>query len=337
MVTAVKNINELNELVKEDSKKNKDFEVAPTQISWANGGLEVRGLGRFAPTKLCLDQLCSKVGIMPTTAQWLQLHHPAQFNQIMEKQVDFWAYSQKENKNNLLRLREVNGEMKARAILSDRYGIMDNHSSVQVLKDSLPSEFHGLKFNGIKNKSVIDVETGRMECRVLVPAILPGTETDEHSFGFVVSNDETGRGSLSVEAHYLRAFCTNQLRGLGNIAKYKHIGKDRFNSIESDFSELIKNTAVTANSQFAAYWNTRDKKVEDTESFLMQEGLLLKLPKKALKDIVETELLKRNVQETGSTVYSVIQSFTEYARDLDDAATAQLFEVAAGALAIRKG
>lgn len=328
----VNNLQELNELVLEDSKKNKDLEISVKDIMWVGDRLLVAGSGSFTPTRVCLDQLCAKVGIMPTTAEWLQQNHSAEFNSVMQREVSKWVGSESVDRRMFLRLREVGGELKARALLSPRYGVMDNNQAVEVLKNSLPESFHKLKFNGMKNQALINPETGRMNCKVLVPAVMPDTTEDPHSFGFVITNDETGRGSLEVSAQYIRAFCTNQLRGLGNIAKYRHIGYNRFESIQEDFSGLVRDTAVTANKQFEAYWNTRDRKVENAEEFLLREGNLLKLPKKALKAIISEGRLLRNVKETGSTVYSVIQSMTEFARDLEDAATAELFELAAGSL-----
>lgn len=335
MLVAMKaeNLKDLSRIVVEDAKNNKDTVVSVRSLQFKNSLLHSEA-GPLEVTSACRDQLASKLGMPPTVARYLQETDHEGYNRAMQLALHKFQ-QENENKEVLLRSRTVGGVEYARAVLSTRYGIMDNWEALKVLQEAFPTEFLNLPFNGIKNGPLIDPYSGRMQTKILVPAIVPGSESDEHSFGFIIKNDETGRGCLEVSGSYVRKTCTNQLQGLSKLASYSHRGYNRFASIEKDFLDLVQTMMQSSGRNFQKYWDTRDKKLDNAEEFLLDKSRLLGLSKKATMKLLAEGRLARNVESTGSNVYSVVQSLTEFARDLEDAEMAEMFETAAGALVLK--
>lgn len=273
-------LKELDKLVSTSQKFDKkkvDLEGVPSALSVAKTGkfafnnetnfFGTKAVERVAGLNLepnALAQLLGRVsvpffgkgnGTTMDRADWetMLAKYPQHFAAIMNDLLP-----QIESKGLLVRT-----EAKAiRAILTDKYGIVDNTDVLNSVREVLVASAPDLKDLRIVNSSIdrdrLDLRVVFSEPKVKNPEGLPQGETRRndprdnrpYGLGVFVSNEETGRGGLSVKALIWRGVCTNSIivNTQQSIA-LRHIGETQvlLGRLQQAFADALPVAAQTLN------------------------------------------------------------------------------------------
>lgn len=157
----------------------------------------------------------------------------------------------------------VRTEAKAiRAILTDKYGIVDNTQVLNSIREVLMQSAPDLKdlriVNSVIDRDRLDLRVVFSEPKVKNPEVAPQGDTRRndprdnrpYGLGVFVSNEETGRGGLNVKALIWRGMCTNSIivNTQQSIA-LRHIGETQvlLGRLQQAFADALPVAAQTLN------------------------------------------------------------------------------------------
>jgi hypothetical protein len=279
--------------------------------------------------------LADRCGVPRSVYCWLASNNKDEWSRIVSRQWDSWAV--KTDKGILARLREVTDKegattTKVRAVLSQGYGVFDNTEFFQMFAEALPPEMRAARFVGMGNNIFVDPTSGALNCKLLIPTEFRTdiSKGDRHSLGVAFGNNETGGGPAKFSGLFKRWHCTNEMRFAEADCRIVHQGRQGLMAT-GKIREALELLAGKADKNFASYWNTHDIRLADPADAMRNLQPLNDLGKRQTERIIETKL-EHNIAESGYTAFSVVQSLTEYARDLEDKERAALVERAAGRL-----
>jgi hypothetical protein len=215
--------------LEEVNKVKVDFSVPFNEMDMENGniqihpsfmeGLHTKGvdLSTISETVLRMNfsaetQLCNRLGIR--IDYWRKCK--ANIAELADLNVNHWLkyHAEKKNKNLLLRTymkgTEGSGSTDGllRAVLSERYGIVDNIDILYAVLDAITQAAKESKIHVIAE--TCDLTDKRMYCRFIAPQIQQNSidllrgyrnPNEDHEggvgtcVGFVIGNSETGHGS----------------------------------------------------------------------------------------------------------------------------------------------
>ncbi len=163
----------------------------------------------YGVTELARRQLADKLKIPFSYFERMRTEHP----DLLDRNVNTWLQTDGERRM----VRTLDGQV--RAVLSERYRRLDNFDlaeSVLPVLQQLPE---------VRFESVELTET-RMYLKCVTPRLshemAPG---DLVQAGVVVSNSETGQGSLSVQPLLYRLVCRNGLIAADSSLRKTHLGR----------------------------------------------------------------------------------------------------------------
>jgi len=208
-------------------------------------------------------------------------------------------------------LRTLNGEL--RAFLSNSYKRLDH---APVLEHTLPSIINGDIETKLLSSNITD---SKMYLKVLFPddslaqqiGITAKGTPDIIRPGFMLSNSETGHGSLALQAFFWRSFCDNGCHFGGIDAfnfKRSHLGGKLIEGV--DFSIISDETRVLEDR--ALIGQTTDMlKAIASQDFSRQMGDKLRLAnesEKVVNPVPAVELLAKEVGIRQSETDGVLES-----------------------------
>jgi len=271
--TAIKTqLKELDKLIaasEKFDKKKVDLEGAPSHFSVTNTG-KVNftkpadlfgvpgGFERVANLTLetnALRQLLGRVsvpyfgkgnGTTMDSADWdvMLVRYPKYFAAIMNDLIP-----QIESKGLLVRTHGKD----IRAILTDKYGIVDNTQVLNAVHEVLAATGSAMPDLKVHNSSItrdrLDMRIVFQNPKVQNPEIVPQGETRRgdvgnrpYGFGAYVGNEETGRGGLSVKALVQRHGCANSIivEHKENI-QLRHLGETQvlLGRLQQSFADIL--------------------------------------------------------------------------------------------------
>lgn len=236
-------------------------------------GIQVSGLGTFAPTNLAHDQIASKCGI--PSGYYNRMIREGRWPLLAEN-INAWMPDRER------RLVRTLGP-RMRALLSDGYRILDN---LDLLWASLEA-FKGLDLQ-IQGAEASETRlylraTARWD-KNLLKEIKPG---DMVAPGVTIRNSEVGNGKLAVEPFLLRLVCSNGMIGEHSFSRV-HIGAknplghlsyqtiaDQSKAIWGEIGDTIR---ATFNPKFFDEWVER---IQGTA------GVKIKAPERAIDNVVK--------------------------------------------------
>lgn len=326
-------LEEVRDILVELNTMSADHRVDARQVSNVDLTHITTPEGKFLFTDDAIGQVASRADIPKTAFYWLRENHPTQALSILQNHWDKYVQGLSEKSGQLLiRTRTVGEDQVARAVLTNRYGIIDSLDLVNHLLSCLPSVFADRKISGMKSHVWLDYVTGAINLKGILDDVVPGSEKDKHSFGFVANNDECGHGSAGLNALINRFFCTNQFQSQGMYrgSRQAHIAGAK--TIE-EFGEKVEAWATNqlegATNQFAKYWNLQKVVVDQPDKTLVKVGQDFGLPKRDLIQVVETKL-PIYLEKDGHSAYAIVNSLTEFARDMQDRAAQAYWEETIG-------
>lgn len=231
-------------LLQEQEVRKVDMIVQGYNLRGDNGHLVVSGTdpvitedgvtmadGRFLPTAVADEGVAEKLGIPLAYVRRLRNEHI----ELWDENVNGWL-RRAEEKQYMLRTFRPQGEGDvgvARALLSDRYSIMDN-------LDVLMATLDGVREAGVSaNVSSGDLSERRMVVRIVSPEITAmaptllkgyrygGKDADDYPLvwaGIKITNSETGGGAFSVVPEFEVQICKNGMTITKDAVRNVHLG-----------------------------------------------------------------------------------------------------------------
>lgn len=239
-------------------------------------------------------------------------------------------------KDQKMLLRTLDGNV--RAVLSDRYKIMDNHD---------------LLLRSLEEFQNVGAELHRAdltESHMYIKAIVPHTvaeirENDTVVPGVIIQNSEVGAGAFKVLPFMLRQVCSNGMIGESTITKI-HLGKQKDTGI-------IKFSQETQMAENATLWlqvrdiirGTFDPVTFDkwVSQLRMSTEVEIENPVFAVDNVIETfgisdemkdDLLNHFSREGDMTQWGLANAVTRTGRDMDDPEKVIEMEVIGGQIAV---
>ena len=217
--------------------------------------------------------------------------------ELQAQNLNYWLEQERKERNTFFC--RFNGEHQVRAVFTDRYTAIDNReilSKMIELNFRPEQEVQYMLDDGMMVVKVPDY--GKSFNVVLKDTVAPGIS---------IGNSEIGFLSFCIECFYLRLVCTNGMVVPVSVgqSRFKHISRKAFEALP----ETIRQVAESSNRQQAQMVisvNTPvHSPIQTIESFNKRFGLTL----------AEGEMVKASfAQETGETMWNVIQAYTGSAR-----------------------
>jgi hypothetical protein len=233
-----KTLQELAIEIERQNKVKRDFVASTADMEMTvslaedEGGrhaplLGLNGMMPFTVNSIAHDQIGTKLGIPGKYYDRMLAEDP----ELLAENVNTWLHKQPMKRM----VRTLDGT--ARAFLSDKYRRIDNYEIAQAVLPMI-AEMHEAKVESC------EITDKRMYLKVLNPRVTAEiTKGDVVQSGLLISNSETGLGSVSVMPLVYRLVCTNGMIAADSGQKKYHSG--RTNEAEGNY-EIYRNETIAA-------------------------------------------------------------------------------------------
>ena len=321
-----------NTLEYQNSVKH-DYDISPYRLNMTDDAkLTVRGLNvdQFECSRTFHNQMAEKLNIPIRYYNRMLEKKPA----LLAENVNRWLHDDEFSRHLTLRTFQEESGNTARALLSDRYRIVD-HIEVS---DTVFGALAGVE--GLELSS-----TGLTEDRLYYKYVFPKVQGeirkgDIVQAGFVITNSETGLGACSIMPMIYRLVCTNGMVIASITESFRkfHIGKRR--SLVNDINIYVgddENILLTAKINdfiqnrlcedgFKAYFDAMVSATE-AKSAVDSKTLLERTAKKFGFNETEAKIvLEHYVHDDDKTLYGLSNAITRASQDLADYGRASEFE-----------
>lgn len=275
-----------------------------------DGSLFLEGIqGPLGFTDTGFSQFCNLFGMPVQYARKCIQRKPKMFTDHLRE----WMEDAPNDKERLIRMfADAEGNHRVRAVLSDKYGIMDNLPIFQELSwipkelnadvrgFGLTSDHFDLRFRMPDRKKVI----GKLRDGITDDWVMPGLH---------IRNSETGMSKLTVIMFIDRLVCSNGMvasRNTDQSFSRRHVGR-----MEIDVNDRIESIVGKMDNTFNEY----------IEEMLRAKGDKVENMEKYLERVIEQNFTKTQGQriqqafdqEPGNSRHHVIQAITAAARDIE--------------------
>ena len=287
-----KSLQELAVEIERQKTSKRDFLADTPKLNLTlEGNLELAGVGSFNPTENCHAQISDRLKIPKRYYDRMREAAP----ELLQHNVNHWFGTNPEKRL----VRTLDGS--ARAFLSDRYRVLDNFD---LMEASLPI----IQEQGCEIVSC-EVTTNNLFIKALFPKIESEiAKGDIVQSGLVISNSETGQGSLRVEPLIYRLVCLNGMIANASMKKY-HVGRGSGTNLE-DIMELLSDK--TRKMSDAAFWMQVQDIIRSVFSRDIFEANVNKLREAANQEIKRDpvqviEIVKKDYNLTDNQGTSMLQ------------------------------
>ncbi len=184
----------------------REMALVPPTAGTGWGTLRVPGYGELPLTKHATVQLAEHTGVPMRYAERMATEQP----DLLSANINRWL--QHAPARRLVRMAEDH----VRAVLSDRYKVVDNYDLAFLLADR--AQAHGAQV------IACSLTEERMYVRLTVPDAAQEIRAGDHVVpGLLAANSEVGSGAFSVEPYVYRLLCQNGLVGEASLYRV-HLG-----------------------------------------------------------------------------------------------------------------
>jgi Domain of unknown function (DUF932) len=285
------------ELLNQQESK-RDFHAKTKSLNMLPSGqfrLETKDSELVMPaTGYAHGQMASKLNIPKVYYDRMLKHSP----QLLSENVNHWLGQSDDTSL----IRSLRGEM--RAVLSDRYRIVDHNDILAMVLPELAEMGDGMKIASCQvteSKMYIKVINTNLEAAISL--------NDPVHAGFILSNSEVGSGSMSVEPFIYRLVCTNGMILKDHRQRKNHVGRvtenhnlyaiDTLAAIDNTFKLKLRDLVRNAISI-----TTFREAVEDLQ--VAKTAIIVGNPVKAVE--VTAKAIGLNESESGLVLSNLIRS-----------------------------
>lgn len=189
-------------------------------------------------------------------------------NEGMDKRAESWEFSGKKPRDARVRVRhDDNGNDVIRAIVSERYGVIDNHEALEMIVNSLPSLTDALA-------SHITHDGDDMFGNVLLPDHMKSEPDSDYGVGISFRNSEIRNATFKVSPFLFRAICLNGMiwgRQDSTIQiNQRHMGKINTQELQEQVRTAIAVALTQGNDMLTLLGYSKQVKVNNVLPVIAQ-------------------------------------------------------------------
>lgn len=182
-------------------------------------------------------------------------------NTELNRREQTWNNSGKEPRSFRVRVRhDDEGNDIIRAIVSERYGVIDNHEALEMIAKSLPSIDGALA-------SHLDNDGDDIFANILVPDHMKSEPDSDYGVGIAFRNSEIRNATFKVSPFLFRAICLNGMiwgrQDSGIQINQRHMGRINTQELQAQVTNAIKVALTQGNDLLTLMSLSKQVKVEN--------------------------------------------------------------------------
>lgn len=255
-------------------------------------------------------------------------------NEELDLREQEWANNGKEPRDFRVRIRQdEEGNDVIRAIVSERYGVIDNHEAMDFIADALPSLQDALA-------SHIFNDGDDIFGNVLLPDHMKSEPDSDYGVGIAFRNSEIRNSTFKVSPFLFRAICLNgMIWGRSNseiTVNQKHLGKVDTDALRKQVRHAIAVALTQGNDMLTLMGHAKNVKVNNPVAVIAQLSRDYKMTIEQGK-IWHKGYLDSLEEKTGdlneNSAFGIVNGLTRSAQNYKGASREQMETVASYILA----
>ena len=189
-------------------------------------------------------------------------------NSELSLREQMWANDGKDSREFRIRVRkDDDGADNVRAVVSGRYGVIDNHEAVEMIANALPSLTDALA-------SHISNDGDDIFGNVLLPDYMKSEPDSDYGVGIAFRNSEIKNSTFKVSPFLFRAICLNGMiwgRENSNIQiNQKHLGNIDRIELQAQVTKAVRVALTQGNDLLTLLGHSKQVKVESPLQVIAQ-------------------------------------------------------------------
>ncbi len=239
-------------------------------------------------------------------------------NTELDRREETWNASGKEPRNFRVRVRhDDDGNDVIRAIVSERYGVIDNHEALEMIANSL-SSLKGSLASHVTNDG--DDIFGN----VLLPDYMKSEPDSDYGVGISFRNSEIRNATFKISPFFFRAICLNgMIWGRQDSAiqiNQRHMGRINTQELQAQVRNVIQVALTQGNDMLTLLGYSKQVKVDNVlpviAQFCRDQKMTIEQGKLWHKGYLETlQESKGDVAE--KTAFGIVNGLTRSAQSYD--------------------
>ena len=244
-----------------------------------------------------------------------------------------WANDGKDSREFRIRVRKDDEGDNVRAVVSGRYGVIDNHEAMEMIANALPSMTDALA-------SHISNDGDDIFGNVLLPDYMKSEPDSDYGVGIAFRNSEIKNSTFKVSPFLFRAICLNGMiwgkEDSKNQINQKHLGNINRAELQEQVTHAVMVALTQGNDLLTLLGHSKQVKVERPLQVIAQlsinEGLTIEQGRAWHKGYLESlNEVSGDLHERSA--FGVINGLTRSAQEYKDAMRENMETIASKILA----
>lgn len=189
-------------------------------------------------------------------------------NNELDRREKEWSEGGKDSREFRVRVRQDdNGNDTVRAVVSGRYGVIDNHEAMEMIANALPSLTDALA-------SHISNDGDDIFGNVLLPDYMKSEPDSDYGVGIAFRNSEIKNSTFKVSPFLFRAICLNgMIWGRSNseiTINQKHLGNINRIELQAEVTKAVQVALTQGNDLLTLLGHSKQVKVENPLQVIAQ-------------------------------------------------------------------
>lgn len=189
-------------------------------------------------------------------------------NNELDRREKEWSEGGKDSREFRVRVRQDdNGNDTVRAVVSGRYGVIDNHEAMEMIANALPSLTDALA-------SHISNDGDDIFGNVLLPDYMKTEPDSDYGVGIAFRNSEIKNSTFKVSPFLFRAICLNgMIWGRSNseiTINQKHLGNINRIELQAEVTKAVQVALTQGNDLLTLLGHSKQVKVENPLQVIAQ-------------------------------------------------------------------
>jgi len=305
------------ETVKEQSKTKFDYVKPESDVRLQDASTLTNGM---TLTKSGLNSLRSFTDIPSSMVSFLEERGYDEdltrfVNSELNRREQNWKDDGKESREFRVRVRQDdNGNDAVRAVVSGRYGVIDNHEAMEMIANSLPSLSDALA-------SHISNDGDDIFGNVLLPDYMKSEPDSDYGVGIAFRNSEIKNSTFNISPFLFRAICLNGMiwgRQDSSIQiNQKHLGNIDRIELQQKVNHAVKVALTQGNDLLTLLGHSKHVKVENPLQVIAQlsrdNGMTIEQGRAWHKGYMES-LTEANGQLHDRSAFGIVNGLTRSAQ-----------------------
>ena len=246
-------------------------------------------------------------------------------NTELDRRETQWNNKGKEKRTFNVRIRhDDEGNDVIRAIVSERYGVIDNHEAMEMVANALPSLNDALA-------SHLSNDGDDIFGNILLPDYMKSEPDSDYGVGIAFKNSEIRNSTFKISPFLFRAICLNgMIWGRKNseiTVNQKHLGKIDLVELQNQVKVAIQVALTQGNDMLTLMGHAKQVKVENplaTIAMLARDNKMTTAQGKLWHKGYLDSLHERHGDVHEKTAFGIINGLTRSAQDFNGATREQM-------------